>query len=85
MRTIRDQLDTCIEKAGWGTNTNRPELIDALMKDFEITPKPAIEDEVLGLLIGETYTQGTKAFRGNKLRHLLAGRGLEIVRIDDDR
>jgi hypothetical protein len=84
MRTTRDRL-FMVMKRTHGECGDYSETVDALIEEFEITPKPAIDDEALGMLITETYTQGTRAERGNKLRHLLAGRELEIVRIDDDR
>jgi hypothetical protein len=88
MSDARDQLIRCFESKGWMIGAD--ELADIVLERFDVTPKPAVSDEVLGELV-QAMNLGIDAWQyerfrgevGRRMRRKLMDAGLAIVRVDE--
>ena len=88
MPDARQELYRTI-KPVWNAGVGLDAAIDAILKRFEVTPKPVVTDDQLGRLVCFAHmgsmpgSGGANYVRGGRMREVLEQHGLKIVRVDD--
>lgn len=89
MKDTKKELKAVIEK-WWNEpvdgdyDSSTEVLTSRIVERFDLILKPPISDVLLGELVMSADKEITHEFAGNKMRHLLAGRGFEIVKVTDE-
>ena len=82
MSDVRDELIDVV--VGCRNCPNAQSVADAILERFDVTPKPVVRNDVLGLIVlqAEAYSNIVERV-GFKANLLLKEHGLKIVRVDE--
>ena len=90
MTDVRQQLRTVIQDVAARRHeameaASSTDFADAILERFEVTPKPVVTVECLGVMAAIAHNESPSHTRaGQRMLAQLAKAGLKIVRVEDD-